>query len=68
MHNKYPFEIILPEKSKDTPELTLVLDLDETLVHSSFTRISESDIEIHVPSESDDTYVLYRFNLDLCEC
>lgn len=38
-----------PEDAKRVPPLkTLVLDLDETLVHSSFTKINDADFEIEI--------------------
>uniref|UniRef100_A0A6U4M5P6 FCP1 homology domain-containing protein n=2 Tax=Hemiselmis andersenii TaxID=464988 RepID=A0A6U4M5P6_HEMAN len=44
---------LLPEKAPGDPKLTLVLDLDETLVHSSFKPVPNADFV--VPVEVDGT-------------
>mmetsp|Transcript_16104 Transcript_16104/g.40571 ORF Transcript_16104/g.40571 Transcript_16104/m.40571 type:complete len:308 (+) Transcript_16104:224-1147(+) len=44
---------LLPEKSPGDPKVTLVLDLDETLVHSSFKPVPNADFV--VPVEVDGT-------------
>ena len=45
-------EFLLPEKSEEySDKKTLVLDLDETLVHSSFTPFEKNDIILEVDFE-----------------
>ena len=44
----------LAKKTRHTPELTVVLDLDETLVHSSITRVADSDHEITLFNGTDE--------------
>ena len=39
---------VLPRKTRSTHPITLVLDLDETLVHCSTTCVEHSDIEFPV--------------------
>lgn len=41
-----------PKKEKDNDKKTLVIDLDETLVHSSFKPISKPDIILEVEIEN----------------
>lgn len=49
-----------PKKEKDLDKKTLVIDLDETLVHSSFKPISKPDIILEVEIENNicQVYVL----------
>ncbi|TPX50251.1 hypothetical protein SeMB42_g01397 [Synchytrium endobioticum] len=46
---------VLPRKTRSTHPITLVLDLDETLVHCSTTTVESSDIEFPVEF-NDETY------------
>ena len=39
---------ILAKKTRKAPDMTLVLDLDETLIHSSATPMSDTDHQITV--------------------
>ena len=48
-HSKILKELLLPEKSSEfINKKTLILDLDETLVHSSFTPFENNDIILNV--------------------
>lgn len=53
---------LLPIKTRRTPRLTLVLDLDETLVHSELRPIPNPDAVLKVTfnGENCNIYVLYR--------
>ena len=53
---------ILPMRTRKTPKLTLVLDLDETLVHSEMvpTFTPDSIFKISLNSELYNIYVYYR--------
>ena len=56
-------ELLLPPKSKEfSNKKTLILDLDETLVHSSFTPFQKNDIILEVDFEGVmyNIYVLVR--------
>ena len=56
-------KLLLPEKSSEfTNKKTLILDLDETLVHSSFVPFEKNDIILNVDFESVmyNIYVLVR--------
>lgn len=54
------------KKEKDHDKKTLVIDLDETLVHSSFKPISNPDIILEVEIENNvcQVYVLVRPGTD----
>lgn len=54
------------QKVWNSQKKTLVLDLDETLVHSSFTQINKPDITLNVDIESSkcSIYVLKRPHLE----
>jgi RNA polymerase II subunit A small phosphatase-like protein len=63
MKNNLEFENdLLPPLSKDNGMKTLVLDLDETLVHSTFDQIVNSDliITMELDNEIHDVYVMVR--------
>lgn len=65
--SKVPAKPLLPQiKSKDAGKICVVLDLDETLVHSSFKPVNNADFII--PVEIDGTvhqvYVLKRPHVD----
>ncbi|XP_064867717.1 carboxy-terminal domain RNA polymerase II polypeptide A small phosphatase 1-like isoform X3 [Oncorhynchus nerka] len=65
--SKVPAKPLLPQiKSKDSGKICVVIDLDETLVHSSFKPVNNADFII--PVEIDGTvhqvYVLKRPNVD----
>ena len=63
-HSKIlPNEFLLPKKSSEfSNKKTLILDLDETLVHSSFTPFENNDIVLNVDFDGMiyDIYVLVR--------
>ena len=44
-------KLLLPPKPHDLTKKTLILDLDETLVHSSFTPFEKNDIVLDVDIE-----------------
>ena len=48
----------LDKKTRNSPDLTLVLDLDETLVHSSMKPIGEDDIQIVINNGSSEAIVI----------
>ena len=54
------------KKEKDNDKKTLVIDLDETLVHSSFKPIANPDIILEVEIENNvcKVYVLVRPGTD----
>jgi RNA polymerase II subunit A small phosphatase-like protein len=58
--------LIGPKREEDTHKKTLVLDLDETLVHSSFKPIPSPDyiIPVEIDGKLVDVYVLKRPWLD----
>ncbi|XP_038862224.1 carboxy-terminal domain RNA polymerase II polypeptide A small phosphatase 1-like isoform X3 [Salvelinus namaycush] len=65
--SKVPAKPLLPQlKSQDSGKICVVIDLDETLVHSSFKPVNNADFII--PVEIDGTvhqvYVLKRPNVD----
>lgn len=57
-----PSEPFLPKKSEGDKRKTLVLDLDETLVHSSFKPVFNCDIilPIEVEGVKSNVYVQVR--------
>lgn len=56
-HQQWLLDPIAPE---DKGKKTLVLDLDETLVHSSFTKINDADFEISIELEGSVYQVFVR--------
>mmetsp|Transcript_23323 Transcript_23323/g.54003 ORF Transcript_23323/g.54003 Transcript_23323/m.54003 type:complete len:441 (+) Transcript_23323:62-1384(+) len=58
--------IVLPRKTRGSPGLTLVLDLDETLLHSSIVPLAEYDIvfPVHFNNANYQVYVRKRPHLD----
>ena len=60
-------KLLLPPKSHNTTKKTLILDLDETLVHSSFTPFEKNDIVLNVDFEGViyNIYVLVRPEAEL---
>lgn len=57
--------LLLPQEGLDIGKNTLVLDLDETLIHSTFTEI-QSDIKLKIQVENQDfqVFVLKRPGVD----
>eukprot|EP00762_Andalucia_godoyi_P004465 ANDGO_08220.mRNA.1 CTD small phosphatase-like protein 2 len=49
---------VLPRKTRSTPKLSLVLDLDETLVHCSTEPMEKADLTFHITSNGVD-YTVY---------
>lgn len=49
----------LPLKTRRTPEYTVVLDLDETLVHASLTPLPETDLTFEVAMPDTTEYTVY---------
>ena len=62
-----PKNLLLPPKPHDLTKKTLILDLDETLVHSSFTPFEKNDIVLNVDFEGVmyNIYVLVRPDAEL---
>ena len=61
-------KLLLPPKTSENPKKkTLILDLDETLVHSSFTPFQKNDIVLNVDLEGVmyNIYVLIRPDAEL---
>ena len=52
-------KLLLPPKPHNLTKKTLILDLDETLVHSSFTPFEKNDIVLNVDFED----VIYNINV-----
>jgi TFIIF-interacting CTD phosphatase-like protein len=50
---------VLPKKSKKSPKLTLVLDLDETLIHVSLKQMHEDDQPIVLSNGTNDVMVTH---------
>jgi RNA polymerase II subunit A small phosphatase-like protein len=59
-------ELLLPPEPHQMGRKTLVLDLDETLVHSSFKYVSNADIILPIEIEGNvsDIYILKRPGVD----
>lgn len=49
---EHPLKSLLPIKTRNTPRLTLVLDLDETLVHSEIKPINTANFIINITYEA----------------
>lgn len=49
--NSSPDQLLPPQASKDVGKKTLVLDLDETLIHSVFKPIEGADMILKIPDE-----------------
>ena len=64
-----PKNLLLPPKPHDLTKKTLILDLDETLVHSSFTPFEKNDIVLNVDFEGVmyNIYVLVRPDAELLQ-
>jgi len=62
----FPEYLLPPPCSRDIGKKTLVLDLDETLVHSSFKPIEKADfvISVEIETQIHDIYVLKRPGVD----
>ena len=62
-----PQKLLLPPKPHNLNKKTLILDLDETLVHSSFTPFEKNDIVLNVDFEGVmyNIYVLVRPDAEL---
>lgn len=58
----YKSSVIGPVRQEDRGKKTLVLDLDETLVHSSFKPVDDADyiIPVDIDGEMVDVYVMKR--------
>eukprot|EP00826_Nyctotherus_ovalis_P008981 TRINITY_DN1233_c0_g1_i1.p3 TRINITY_DN1233_c0_g1~~TRINITY_DN1233_c0_g1_i1.p3 ORF type:complete len:151 (-),score=0.43 TRINITY_DN1233_c0_g1_i1:610-1062(-) len=48
---------LIPKKSRDSPELTLVLDLDETLVRCSTLPIGKNSVQVPANDDLSDSTV-----------
>jgi len=49
----------LPLKTRRTPEYTVVLDLDETLVHASLSRLPDTDLTFEVAMPDTTIYTVF---------
>lgn len=58
---------VLGKKTRQAPKHTLVLDLDETLVHSSLSPIGEDDYQITIRRGTEDVAVNKSLSLGLRE-
>ncbi|ORY46160.1 hypothetical protein LY90DRAFT_14514 [Neocallimastix californiae] len=54
-------EPILPPKQENDPKITLVLDLDETLVHCTTTEMEDCDVSFPVELNGQQFYVSGRY-------
>lgn len=63
---RWPEPVLGPQHEEDVGKKTLILDLDETLVHSSFRPVASADFVIPVEIEGRviDVYVLKRPYVD----
>lgn len=63
---KYPCKSLLPARKSSDNRICLVIDLDETLVHSSFKRIDNADfvVPVEIDGTLHDVYVLKRPHVD----
>ncbi|XP_049624010.1 carboxy-terminal domain RNA polymerase II polypeptide A small phosphatase 1 [Suncus etruscus] len=64
---KAPVQYLLPEvKAQDSDKICVVIDLDETLVHSSFKPVSNADfiIPVEIDGVVHQVYVLKRPHVD----
>ena len=59
-------KLLLPQTPRDSGKPTLVLDLDETLVHSSFRSVPSSDfvIPVTIDGQTHHVYVMKRPGVD----
>jgi hypothetical protein len=55
----------LAKKTRRSPKITLVLDLDETLIHSEFSSVTQCDFSFKL--DEDDVKLIVNNHLDLCK-